>query len=185
MRLMSSLSCMAVVLLAAGAAAQDVAIGPRVRAADNEARELLAMGEQDSPTLRQLLVELENSDLIVLVSVEPPAPFGQATARNFHGSTRLLAAAAGQRYLAIWLDSRWRPGARQRPRVVSLLAHELQHALEVAQNPDVVDQGGMMTLFGRIGRELCAQQFETDAALAVQSRVFNELSAVVRLREAR
>jgi hypothetical protein len=178
MRSTCSISCVALVLLAAAAAGQDAPAGPRVRAADDDARRLLAIGEQESPTVRYLLAALEDSDLIVLVSYEPPSPWSQSPDRRHHGTTRLLAAAHGYRYVAIWIDSQWSAGGR-RARLVALLAHELQHALEIARAREVVDQESMLALFGRIGRQLWPNHFETDAAGAVESRVLGELSAAV------
>jgi hypothetical protein len=145
---------------------------------DDLARQLLAFGGEASPTLRYIVGELEASDLIVLVSVGPPSTWYQATDQRHHGATRLLGAAGKQRYVAIWIDSLWHARGQYRRRV-ALLAHELRHALEIAQAPFVVDQQGMVSLFEQIGRELSPRRYETEAALAVESRVLGELSAAV------
>jgi len=176
MRLRHSFWCAAMVLLASAAAGQDVQVGARVRAADDRARQLLAVGDQTSPTFRSLVSALEESDLIVLISVEPRSPWTQSIERCYHGSTRLLVAAGGQRYVAVWIDSLWQDaGTSSRP--VALLAHELQHAVEIARAPNVVDQVSMVSLYERIGRQLWARHYETDGAIAVESRVWGEIVA--------
>ncbi len=53
------------------------------------------------------------------------------------------------------------------PQQVAWLAHELQHALEVAAATEVRDVEGLRRLFARIGTDLGNGQFETDAAVAV------------------
>ncbi len=181
MRLGCSCSCVALVLLAAAAAGQDALVGSRVRPADDLARQLLAIGEEASPTLRYLVETLEASDLIILVSVGPPVPWSQSSGQRHHGATRLLSTAGGQRYVSVWLDSLWHACGQERRRV-ALLAHELQHALEIAHAPFVVDQQGMVSLFEQIGRELWPRHYETEAALAVESRVLGELSAAALSR---
>jgi len=178
MRFRCSCTCVALLLLAAVAAGQDGPLGPRVRTVDDAARQLLAFGEEASPTLRYIVESLEASDLIVLVSVGPPSLWYQGPDPRHHGATRFLGAAGKQRYVAIWLDSLWHPGG-QHSRRVALLAHELRHALEIAQAPFVVDQRGMVSLFEQIGREVSPRRYETETALAVESRVLGELSAAV------
>ena len=177
MRFGCSCSCVAFVLLAAVAAGRDGPVGSRVRPTDDRARRLLAIGEQESSTLRYLVAALEASDLIVLVSVEPATTWSQSVEYRYHGSTRLLGAAGGQRYVAIWLDSLWPRGSNQQRARLALLAHELQHAVEIARSPGVLSQAGMISLFERIGRQVSRNKFETDAALAIESRVCEELSA--------
>jgi hypothetical protein len=169
MRATCSLSCAALVILAAVAAAQDVAPTGRVRGVNDQARRLLAAGEQRSPTLRQLIAELDGHDLIVLVTVESPST---EVGGRYRGSTRLLGASHGQRFAAIWVDALmgW-------PRAIPLLAHELQHAVEVAREPSVDSQEQMIRLFSQIGRELRPRQFETAAAIDAEFLVRAEMSA--------
>jgi hypothetical protein len=56
------------------------------------------------------------------------------------------------------------------------IAHELQHALEVLQVPDIKTAAAMHGLFERIGtwRKF---SFETDAAVRVTDTVHSELNA--------
>jgi hypothetical protein len=64
------------------------------------------------------------------------------------------------------------PETRQLP----LLAHELQHALEVLSDESATSQEGVARLYERIGvRRPGVGNFETDAALRVQRAVAREL----------
>jgi len=58
---------------------------------------------------------------------------------------------------------------------ISALAHELQHALEVAADPAVRDSAGLAALYRRIGWEAQRGRFETAAARDVGTRVRKEL----------
>lgn len=180
MRLTLSTACVAFALIASSAGAQESdpdsrppGPGTRVRGANESAKVLLATAVERSPTVRRLVAALEESDLILLISVDPPAP-GQTLFRH-HGSVRLLGSAGGQRYAAIWIDSMWYLNTGWRCHV-PLLAHELQHALELAGAPRVIDQAGMVALFTRIGSQVGPRHFETKAAIAVESRVREELA---------
>jgi hypothetical protein len=166
---------LAAVLLAASAAGQEAGVGPRVRGVDEGARQVIQAGVEASTTVRELVATLERSDLIVMVSASPPDPWQRFSSLEFHGSTTFRCAAGGQRFVGIWLDSTWLPRQRLAHRL-SLLAHELQHAVEIARAPDVVDAERMDALFARIGFELRTQHFETDDAVAVESRVEHEVA---------
>ena len=84
---------------------------------------------------------------------------------------RFLTAVADTRYVVIQMY--WTPD----PPVahVPLLAHELQHALELAAAPDVRDQESCARLFARIGWPAGPQRFETEAARVTEGRVRREL----------
>jgi hypothetical protein len=79
-------------------------------------------------------------------------------------------------WLRIVLDE-WRLGHPDRE--ISAIAHELQHAIEVAEAPDVVDGASMARLFRRIGyvnvQTARVVVYETDATRRVGERVLKEL----------
>ena len=76
------------------------------------------------------------------------------------------------RYLLVRIDP-WRAPMSER---IALLGHELQHALEVAASPEVREEGGLETLYRRIGWEGMRGQFETKAAQVMGNRVRAQLS---------
>jgi hypothetical protein len=67
------------------------------------------------------------------------------------------------------------PESGDRPIVT--MAHELQHAIEVLEAPDVATEAAVDRLFERIGMHAGTGIFETQAALDVERAVVRELSA--------
>jgi hypothetical protein len=60
-------------------------------------------------------------------------------------------------------------------RLVALIAHELQHAVEVLSEKSATSQEEVTKLFERIGmKRRSAANFETDAAERVQAAVYRE-----------
>lgn len=157
-----------VTCLAGGPASRAWAVpadsGPSaVRPADSRSAELLPTAIASSPTVAALVDSLEGSDVIVSV---------QVTLRRFGfaGDLRILTAAGGRRYLMIRVSADQSPSDQ-----VAYLGHELQHANEIAQAPDVHDDAGLVRLMSRIGRKGFRGAFETDAAQRVTRQVQAEL----------
>lgn len=141
--------------------------GGAIRSVNRDPRlaELLAHGMARSVTLQGLVASLEASDVIVYVS------FVQTPARNGY-LVHQITVAGPHRYLRVLLETRL-----SNREVIPLLAHELQHALEVAQSPHVRDREGIKALFERIGFPSLESAFvhETEEALRVQRRVRADL----------
>lgn len=101
---------------------------PRIRPLGESAVLVLRRGIAHSPTFRELAARLERSDVVVYVSVEPRSSGKSA------GATRFVGAARYNRFLHVSLDRTLAPKA-----MIALLAHELRHALEVADAPSIRD----------------------------------------------
>jgi hypothetical protein len=146
-----------------GAAGDPYAVGMRVRAEASEVRTLIATATARSGTVRELIARLNCTDAIVYVEViaSPLVP----TAR-----TKLVATVAGARFIRISINIA--VGDRDR---MPLLAHELQHAVEIAEQFDVRDDDGVRRLYAKIGRSTGRDSFETDAARDVEWIVRTEL----------
>ena len=122
----------------ASAAAADQEMPLRTRGADERARQLLSAALSASPTIGRLVTALDHSDVIVFVElcmVLPPSL----------GDTRIVSAGGSVRYLRVRVTT-----AAARPRQLSVLGHELQHAVEIASAPEVRDTGTLERLFERI-----------------------------------
>jgi len=126
-----------------------------VRPATPMARSIIDDASDRSATIRALLDDLSQTDLIVHVHMRQDRP-------SREGITMLVTATALARYVRIDILGRLPPGRR-----AEVLAHELWHALEIAGAPEVRDDTGMRELFNRIGWR-SGRQFETAAALAVE-----------------
>ena len=82
-----------------------------------------------------------------------------------------LTAAGGVRYLHVQVTSDL--GIDQ---LVAIAAHELQHAVEVAAHPEVVDAGSLAALYQRIGIPgIVKNRYDTLGAQSTGRRVRAEL----------
>jgi len=126
---------------------------------------LLKGGFYRSPTFAQLVSRIEGSDVIVYVELVPklPAPL--------EGRLLLMAEAHGHRYVRIQIAKR-----DTLEDTIALLGHELQHAAEVAEATDVVDQTRFEALFARIGLVSGDHRYETEEAVLAGRRVRKELA---------
>jgi hypothetical protein len=134
-----------------------------VRAQSSEIRALIESTLAHSPTTRALVARLAATDAIVYVEVtaSPQVP----TAR-----TKLVTAVARARFMRISINMTMT--VRER---AGLLAHELQHALEIAEHAEVRNDADVRRLYRRIGHAAGGDSFETDAARAVEWVVRSEL----------
>jgi hypothetical protein len=86
-----------------------------------------------------------------------------------------ITVAGGRRYLHVAIETL---GTDRH--IVARLGHELQHAVEVAQAPDVRDAAAIEQLFIRLDiRSICKGCFETAAALKVQAAIEAKLASTV------
>ncbi len=115
-------SCVLVVFLFGGAVAAPAQPLPHVRALDIISTLALQRGVAESPRFRSLVDELERSDVIVHVVATPTLPSGVV------GTMRFVTRLSGTRYVRIDLASMAAADLR-----VATLAHELQHACEIAR----------------------------------------------------
>ena len=120
--------------------------------------------------MRTLIDTLEASDLIVQVESQPVL----ATLR---ARLRFMSAVQGCRYLRVSVKV---PGLREH--LLPALAHELQHAVEIAQALDVRDEQTVQDLLSRIGWQWKHTVFETEAALMIEERVRFEVPFGARRR---
>lgn len=140
--------------------------GPHVRGVDPAIQRLVARGQARSATFRRIVAELDASDVVVHL-IQGPMPDG------FRGYLiHRVVESNGVRYLKIAVDPRAAEAL-----VIGLIAHELQHALEVARAPEVGRSRDIEEFFRSIADQGCrnARCFETSAAVEVQETVTREL----------
>ena len=69
-------------------------------------------------------------------------------------------------------------------RLIATIAHELQHALEIARDPNVSTSEAALALYRRISFGGCragkSDRCETEAALDIEARVNDELGRTPR-----
>ncbi len=137
----------------------------RIRAATPRVGKLIDEGVQRSRTFAQLVSDVHATNVIVYIE----ASFGLPP--DVSGRILLAGVAGGQRYLRVQVRA-----TLQRDQFISTIAHELRHALEVADDRTVVDDKGFVALYRRIGDGVHAGGgYDTEAARRTGRRVRDEL----------
>jgi len=112
---------------------------PHIRTDDALLRWLLETGSKNSSTFQSLTRRLEESDLFVYLRIVPMP-------RGIAGKIAFMTAAGGVRYVQVMLRD-----PEEGVAALVMLAHELQHALEVAHDPLIVDTESMAAQYLRHG----------------------------------
>jgi hypothetical protein len=147
-----------------------------VRAMSPALSALLDEGMSRSVSFRALIGRIEQSDLIVYVREE------YVSMGSLRGSLTFVSSAGGSRYLLIRLSG------LSRSRRLATLAHELQHAVEIAERPDIVDEASLIRAYAQFGTSVRSnasgkgRRVDTDAAVAVGQRVWREAFSARRER---
>jgi len=163
-----TLLCLLVATPSLSMAAESIPDSPRrpIRSTDRRLRTLLEEGVRMSPTLRALVARLHASDVVVYLQCEGPrAPDGRLT---------FLSSVGGSRYVVVRM-ARF-PRAQQ----IAMIAHELQHAVEIAETPAIVDGPSLAREYTRIGyvnpwSSQPGVSFDTLAAVRAGEQVLKEL----------
>jgi len=135
---------------------------PRIRPLGESAVLALERGIAHSPTFRELAARLERSDVVVYISVEP------RPSAKCPGAIRFVGASRYSRFLHVALDQDL--AAKE---LIALLAHELQHAIEVADAPEIRDLDSFRQHFEQHG-------FRNQHLQTLDSRVARETGRRVR-----
>jgi DNA-binding PadR family transcriptional regulator len=133
---------------------------------------LIETGIRRSETFRHLVDTLNASDVIVYI--EP-----QQTREALGGYLAHTVTAGGAfRYLRVKIVTQGAENQR-----ISVLAHELQHAVEVAQAPEARDAESLANVFRRLAVQFgCVSRtcYETRTSRDVEHAVYDELRAAAR-----
>jgi hypothetical protein len=150
-------------------AAESIPESPRrhIRTTDRRLRVLLEDGLRLSPTLRALVARLQASDVVVYLRCD-------GAMDRADGRLTFVSAAGGYRYVVV------RMAHLARERQIAIMAHELQHAVEIAEEPAIVDGPSLVREYHRIGfvndsAALPGIAFDTHAAVRVGKQVRKEL----------
>jgi hypothetical protein len=170
---MVRLSMFAIVIAAAAhaAAGQLQGFEQHVRTEDAELRELIRDARSASPTFRGLLDRLVRSDIIVHVTRQPYMRV------SLEGQLNFVTTAGGRRYLRVRVAGRLPPR-----RLTAIIAHELQHAVEIADDEAIVDATTLACAYQRLAHRGAIHhdgtlEFETRTAIDVGARVWREYDA--------
>jgi hypothetical protein len=153
--------------LLTGAEVQHLLTSPErhVRALDPLLAEVLAVGVHRSPTLGFLLAALERTDVIVHIV--------SATSMPLSTPARLMLVPDARTYRFLRMEVR---AEGTDDDLVATLGHELRHALEIAEAPEVRDARSLMNLYRRIGHQDGGDgQFDSEAAHDTARQIRREL----------
>ena len=152
-----------------GEVAASTAFG--VRSSDASIVRLLREGNERSATFRALVEALGRSHGIVYVE------FGHCAFGHLNGCLLPYVLPSGRvRYLRVVVTPAMLTGNHNV--LLPLIAHELRHALEVLDHPEVVDVDTLEALYRRIGIPIARlNSYETSAARSAGDAVLSELSA--------
>jgi hypothetical protein len=143
-----------------------------VRTTDRRLLRLLREGVRGSETFRRLVSRLRHSDVVVYLEC------GGGHDRTSDGRLTFMSAVGGYRYVHVRVARL--PWANQQ---IALIGHELRHAVEIADAPDVVDASSLAREYERIGyvsRRLApGVSFDSNAAVEAGYQVLRDLSGRV------
>jgi len=144
-----------------------------VRSAQPKVVAVIRDGLSRSRAFEELITTLDSSDVVAYVELASKMPTG------LDGYLAHWVLPAGERrYVRIFIDFEL-----DHDRLIETIAHELQHAIEVAKAPDVNSDEGMRKLFYRLDSGGCRRGCtETAAAVAIQKIVSRELRAQRRVQ---
>lgn len=139
---------------------------PHVRAMDRRIRSLIEEAVRRSVTFARLYSRLQETDVILFV--EPSCELRKALS----GRLVFVSATPLVRYLRADIRA-----DLPRTEMISTIAHEMQHALEIAYAAGVRDESALAGLYRHIGLREHKQTFDTELAQEVARRVRRELLA--------
>jgi hypothetical protein len=138
----------------------------RVRVSHPRLARLLEAGEGRSATLRDLVARLQLSDVIVHLEGAPPG-------HPIAGGMQFVGAVALTRYVRVTVRADLPAEA-----LMALIGHELRHAVEVAENPEIRDEPSFRNYYQEWGRPSHRGRtvtYDTRAAVEAGQRVAVEL----------
>lgn len=141
-----------------------------VRVEDERLARLLDYGKQHSTLLQSLFVRLESSDVVVYVQCD------RQLRSQLSGRLSYVGTSGGLRYVMARVGY-----IGDRLRQIAVVGHELRHAVEIADTPEIVDRTSLQSAYERIGyvnrfvsvRGILA--FESDPAIQAGERILREL----------
>jgi hypothetical protein len=137
--------------------------GTHVRAVDPTIRPLIAHGVERSTTFRELVRAIDSTDSYVYVK-------NGSCGSSVRACLVSVTSAGPARLVWVHVDMR-----TVDTELISLVGHELRHALEVIEEPAVRDNDSMFFLYKRIGAHAAGSTIETRAALVTAGRIRKEL----------
>lgn len=138
----------------------------RVRAADARSATLLMQGLERSATIRAFINRVERGDVIVYVEMQP------ALRKRLAGTLTWVTKTQDHRYVRVSISPELSTDM-----AIATLGHELQHALEVVNAPEIVCERTLAKFYSqhRDSNQVHATGWDTEAARVAGEDVRREL----------
>ena len=169
-----SIACLILTMLSATAAGQEARGGSHVRADDARLMKAIRDGLVQSRTFQELVDRLDQASGLVFVASSLCLTRGAQPRACLDHNIRIT---GGRRFLRANIHPT-ESGAK----LLALIAHELQHALEILSDETIRSLEAVQQLYERIGTKVRSGVFETAAAQAVEDAVYREARAWSRAR---
>ena len=140
----------------------------RVRSTQRYMIALVREGYDRSQSFRELVDTLQQSNLIVFVQL------GYCAGGRIRSCLVSVNGSQRARHVSIKVDPH-----TTNDRLIATVAHELQHAVEIAEHPEVIDASSALALYRQIALGRCREglrECETTRALVTEKKVLEELS---------
>jgi len=155
----------------AAAAACHGAGSPAIRSNFISVDQLVQNGNTHSPTFAAETQELAASDLVVFLEPVMHMPAELSAYLVF------VSATSACRFVRIRYDLHLSD-----PRAIAMIGHELRHALEIANHPEVVDNLSLSAMYKRYGRQVTdGDMYDSVEAVAAGRTILQELLNPVAL----
>jgi hypothetical protein len=143
-------------------------VSRHVRTTDRRLARLVHQGRRESARFRTLLARLVRSDVIVYLQCQGY--------ENTGGRLTFVGAGGDHRYVLVRLGRQMNEHQQ-----IALIAHELQHAVEIADTPDIVDARSLAYQYRRFGHvsqvTVASTDYDTVAAIETGYQVLRELQS--------
>lgn len=139
---------------------------PHIRTASPRLAETITAMRVQSPTFAKMIAALDASDVVVYfegaVNMEP----------RLRGCVHFMGASGGFRYVRVQVKL-----AMSRYDLITSIAHEMQHVVEISEHPGVTSEETLAELYRDIGDEHEFRHFETLGAQRTGRAVLAEILA--------
>jgi hypothetical protein len=166
----SSVLAVLLLLLVPAAATAEPSVRATVqhlRTTDRRLIHLLDAGTRLSETFRRLVERIHRSDVVVYLEC------GRGSVAS-GGRLAFVSSAGGLRYVHVRVAR-----LTSVHQEIALIGHELRHAVEIADAPEVIDEASLARAYRRIGflnpRLVSDSTFDSDAAIEAGYQVLREL----------
>jgi hypothetical protein len=138
-----------------------------VRPVHPELAKLIEEGAAQSATLRSLIEQLQRTDVVALIEFD-----NLNLPSDLAGGLRFITKAGSLRLLRVSIRR-----TLSRRLMLVTIGHELQHALEIAAAPQVVDEESLHAFYRKLDRGSPADRFDTNGARRAGDFVDMDLQA--------